>query len=48
MPRRVVNILSADVPRQVAATVRAIARTNNISVSEVIRQALEQWLRASG
>jgi Arc/MetJ-type ribon-helix-helix transcriptional regulator len=38
------NILSADVPPEVAAQVRTVARANRVSRSEVIRQALGEWL----
>jgi hypothetical protein len=42
------NILSADVEPRTAATVRAIARANQVSVSEILRRALAAWLKGNG
>jgi hypothetical protein len=39
------NILSADVAPRKAATVRATAKANGVSVSELLRIALKAWLR---
>lgn len=41
------NILSADVEARTAATVRAMARANNVSVSEIVRRALAAWLKGN-
>jgi hypothetical protein len=49
MPRRVrLPILSADVPPEIAAHVRAVAAANRTSVSAVIRAALRDFLEGQG